>query len=154
MTPTNRGASRGFTMVELVLVMLIAGVLAAVAVPRVVDRGAFQSRGGAAEVRAALRYAQKLAMAKNREVCVTIAVNGLTLRFNPTLTPGAACSQNVVRPDGGGNYAVTLPAGINLTPATTFRFDSAGRPVPNAALALAVGGSVAVTVARETGYVQ
>lgn len=154
MYTSDRGFSRGFTLVELVLVMTIAGVLAAVAVPRMVDRSAFQTHGGAADVRTALRYAQKLAMAKNREVCVTTTPTpDLTLSFS--LTAGGACNQQVLRPDGGGNYVVTPPAGITLNsiPAN-FRFDGQGRPLPNAVVTLNVGGTVPVTVTRETGYVQ
>lgn len=154
MASSNRGFCRGFTLVELVLVLLIAGVLATVAVPRLIDRSAFQTRGAAAEVRTALRYAQKLAMAKNREVCVATAANGLTLSFNPTTTAGMACSQAVIRPGEGNPYTVTLPAGIALTAGVAFRFDGQGRPSPNAAVNLTVGGSVPLTVARETGYVQ
>jgi MSHA pilin protein MshC len=151
----DRGFSRGFTLVELVLVLTIAGVLAAVAVPRMVDRSAFQTHGGAAEIRTALRYAQKLALAKNREVCVTTTATNLTLMF--TDTPGPACGQIVVRPDGDTSnptYTVTLPNGINLTPVMTFRFDAQGRPNPNVAVNLMVGGSAPVMVNPGTGYVQ
>lgn len=135
--------------------MVIAGILSAVAVPRLTDRSAFQARGAAAEVRAALRYAQKLAMAKNREVCVATTPANLSLWF--TDPPGGPCNQAVVRPDGDASnptYTVTLPPGINLTPVAPFSFDGQGRPSPNAAVNLTVGGSVPVTVARETGYVQ
>jgi MSHA pilin protein MshC len=152
MANLNRGACRGFTLVELVMVMMIAGVLATVAAPRMIDRSAFQTRGGAAEVRTALRYAQKLAMAKNREVCVMTAGTGLTLNFNPTMTTGAACSQPVIRPGEGNPYVVTLP--VALTAGVAFRFDRQGRPSPNVAVNLTVGGSVLITVERETGYVQ
>lgn len=159
----NRGLSRGFTMVELVLVLTIAGVLAAVMGPRMVDRSAFQTHGGAAEIRTALRYAQKLAMAKNREVCVAIAANVLKLTFddspNPSPPPGV-CKLPVDRPgESSAAYIVTMPAGITLTPATTFRFNGQGRPTSdtavlwNAAVPLTVGGSAQVTVEPETGYV-
>jgi len=119
-----------------------------------VDRSAFQTHGGAAEVRTALRYAQKLAMAKNREVCVVITVpNLLTLSFNPNPAPGA-CTQPVTRPgEGAATYVVTLPAGITLAPVAPFRFDGQGRPNPSATVNLTVGGSAPVTVERETGYV-
>lgn len=152
MCPCNRGASRGFTLVELVLVIMIAGVIAVVAVPRMVDRSAFQTRGGASEVRTALRYAQRLAMAKNREVCVDTTAAGLTLTFNPL--PGIVCSQAVIRPSDGGAYVVTLPAGITLTPGVSFRFDAQGRPSPNAAVTMTVGGTTQINVTRETGHVQ
>ncbi len=151
MHTTDRGAGRGFTLVELVLALVIAGVLAAVAVPRLVDRGAFQTRGAAAELRTALRYAQKLAMAKNREVCVGLAATAATLTLNPAPTAGAACSVAVTRPGSADPYTVVLPAGI--TPALGFRFDPLGRPSPNVNLALTVAG-LPVTVARETGHVQ
>ena len=176
MSNLNRGFSRGFTLVELVLVMTIAGVLAAVAVPRMVDRSAFQTHGAAAEVRTALRYAQKLALAKNLDVCVTttaIPTPRLTLAFS--LTPSGVCDQPVVRPDGGQNpdgsldYVVISPANITFTSSpAVFRFDGQGRPSPNGAVipgvavtppgvvvaSLEVGGTVSVTVRRETGYVQ
>lgn len=136
------------------MTLVIAGVIAAVAVPRMVDRSAFQSRGAASEIRTALRYAQRLAMAKNREVCVTTTATDLTLTFNP-LAPGNACSQAVTSPDGSSpNYIVTLPAGITLTPGLSFRFDAQGRPSPNAAVNMIVGGIIPVTLTHETGYVQ
>ena len=158
----NRGACRGFTFVELVLVLTIAGVLAAVMGPRMVDRTALQTHGGATEIRTALRYAQKLALAKNREVCVTTSPTGLALRFEHPAAPGAACNQDVVRLGGNPSptppavttYTVTLPAGIGLTSTSAnFSFDSQGRPSPNAIVNLTVGGSAPVTVEPDTGYV-
>jgi MSHA pilin protein MshC len=156
MCPSNRGFGRGFTLVELVLVMTIAGVLAAVAAPRMLDRSAFQTRGGAAEIRTALRYAQKLAIAKNREVCVTTSGTGLTLTFEPTYA--SVCGVAAVIRSGGDpvsepTFSVVLPPGIPLTIVPPFRFDGQGRPNPNAIVNLTVGGSASVTVEPETGYV-
>jgi len=167
MKPLNRGASRGFTLVELVLVLTIAGVLATVAVPRMFDRSAFQTHGAAAEIRTALRYAQKLAMAKNREVCVT-TTPAPDLRLSFSLAAGGPCNQQVIRPGGGQNpdgsfdYVATPPAGITLTSgAPVFRFDVQGRPItspPNTVLVapvdLTVGGTITISVLPETGYVQ
>lgn len=152
--PPSRGVGAGFTLVELVMTLTLAGILAAVAGPRMLNQSAFQTRGGAAEVRAALRYAQKLAMTKNREVCVGVLTTGVALNLNPGTTPGAACTQAITRPGAGTTYTVALPAGVGLSPALGFRFDGLGRPVPNTTLTLTVGGNVPIVVARETGRVQ
>lgn len=162
MSASNRRTCGGFTFVELVLVLIVVGVLAAVAAPRMIDRTAFQVHGSAIEVRTALRYAQKLAMAKNRDVCVTrTPAPNLTLSFSLTAGGGGVCIPPVLRPDGGGNYVVTPPAGITLTSsAAVFRFNPQGQPTSNtgvllnAVTTLTVGGTVPVTVTRETGYVQ
>lgn len=159
----NRGACRGFTFVELVLVLTIAGVLAAVMGPRMVDRTAFQAHGSAAEIRTALRYAQKLALAKNREVCVVVAAvpSTLMLSFNPTQVLGAPCNAAVSRLGENTPYTVTVPVNIGLAavPVTAFRFNRQGQPtsisaVPlNTSVTLTVGGGTQVTVERDTGYV-
>ncbi|MDP2031524.1 MAG: type II secretion system protein [Thiobacillus sp.] len=161
----NRRACGGFTFIELVLVLTIAGVLAAVAGPRMVDRTAFQTHGGAAEIRTALRYAQKLALAKSREVCVTLLPTGLALMLEDPVVPGATvCTQDVQRVGGNPSptppppavttYMVTLPTGIGLTYSVpNFSFDPMGSPNPNGIVNLMVGGSAPVTVEPDTGYV-
>ena len=65
-------SERGFSLVELILVMVIAGILAAVAVPRLVGRNSFDTRGFADQLGATVRYAQKLAVAQRRDVFVSL----------------------------------------------------------------------------------
>lgn len=79
-----RVALRGFTLVELVVVIVVAGVLMATALPFWRGETGFEERGFRDETAAALRYAQKAAVAARRQVCVNFTANGLTARIHQT----------------------------------------------------------------------
>lgn len=153
MAHPNRGASRGFTIVELVLVLVIAGILAAVAVPRLVGGNAFAARGFADELAATVRFAQKLAVAQRRAVHVQITAADATLCY----VAAAPCPAASGAPGPGGEkpYAITLPKGVTIAPATTFGFAASGRPDITAPLDLRIVGVAAyrIRVEHETGYV-
>ena len=153
------GVCRGFTLIELIMVLVIAGVLAVVALPRMFNATEFQSRGLSDQVQASLRYAQKIAIAQHRFVCATFTANSLSLTIGPTNT----CGTPVASLTSNGNYVVNAPSGISFTanPAA-FSFDALGQPrtanTPDAAIgAVTVGvtGDVTrtITVEAETGYV-
>ncbi|MEK7810720.1 MAG: prepilin-type N-terminal cleavage/methylation domain-containing protein, partial [Pseudomonadota bacterium] len=61
---SKRLKQRGFTLVELITVMVIVGILAVVALPRFFDKNTFDSRGYADQVISTLRFAQKVAVAQ------------------------------------------------------------------------------------------
>lgn len=140
---------RGFTMVELIAVMVIAGVLAAVAVPRF-HRDAFLSQGFYDQVSSTLRYAQKTAIAQNRFVCAAFTASSVTLTINATaVCPGTSLAS----PSGDPTYTVTAPnSNVTLSGYTTpLYFDALGRPHP--AQSITVSGASSIIVEAETGYV-
>ncbi len=69
----------GFTLIELIMVMVIVGILAVFVAPRFFDANVFKSRGFADQVQATLRYAQKEAIAQHRNVCVAMTASAVTL---------------------------------------------------------------------------
>ena len=71
----------GFTLIELITVLILVGILAVTALPRMFDRNTFESRGFFDETKSILRYAQKSAIAQRRDVCVTFAGTGAALRI-------------------------------------------------------------------------
>lgn len=155
----KRARSAGFTIVELVVTLVIIGILAAIAIPRFQDTSAFTQRGFSDEVRAALRYAQKLAIAKRREVCVDFLPAGgglpdrLALTFNPTTVIGAACANAVNLPGQSAPYRVNVPNGIVLVLSANFRFNGLGQPSVAPVTVALTGRALPITVAAETGYV-
>src|SRR5690606_3164170 len=66
----------GFTLAELVMVLVIIGILAALLGPRMVSNTGFLSRGFYDESLAVVRFAQKTAIAWRRPVVVCIAADG------------------------------------------------------------------------------
>jgi MSHA pilin protein MshC len=139
---------RGFTVVELIVVMAVMSLLAALAVPRLTDRTALQERGARDQLRALLNYSRQLAMTQQRDVCVLTTPTQARAVF----TAGGVCApaQPVPDPAGGGAYTIAMPAGVNLSGAALLRFNARGQPVPASDQTLFVG-VLALTVYRETG---
>ena len=148
---------RGFTLVELITVIVIVGIIAVAAIPRFFSNNSFMSRGFHDQVISTLRNAQKTAIAQHRFVCVTFASNSITLMYDPT-SPStshttASCTLNLTSPAGATPYIVNAPSGVTLSGGTAFSFDALGRPNPNAVQSIAVSGYSSITVVAETGYV-
>jgi MSHA pilin protein MshC len=154
----------GFTLVELVTILVVAAILAAVAAPRFMQREAFEERGFLDATFSILRYAQRVAIAERREVCVALTASTVALSLNPLTTPSAACTADVGAPGESAAYAIAVPAGLTLAltfPNASFRFNGLGQPVDNAGAALGdqtitlTGSTVrTITVWGQTGYVQ
>lgn len=168
---------RGFTLVELIVVIIVIGILGAVAASRLTDRGGFDSRAFADQAASLVRYGQKVAIAQNRNVYVRINSSGVALCFQASCAAGT----RVPGPAGGNsNSSATIaacadtawaceapPAGVTLSANTQFYFDALGKPfaladvAPTAvstfatlAVATTAGGVTrSFTVEAETGYV-
>ena len=108
MTPFQTGNKEaGFTLVELVLVIVVIGILAVFAVPRLVDTTATKAGAAARKLQSDIAYAQELAMTRNARYRVYV-------NAAPGPSPGYAVtdSAGTVVPDpAGGNLSVTLNSG-------------------------------------------
>jgi MSHA pilin protein MshC len=141
----------GFTLLELIVIIGIIGILAVVALPRLQQDEGFKQRAFHDQTLAALRYAQKAAIAQRRTVCVTAGASGLTLSI-ASAAGSASCNTSLAGPGGGSPYALTAPAGVSYAAAASFSFNALGQP--GAAQTFQVDGMAEIiTVEAGTGYV-
>jgi len=148
----NQGRAAGFSLTEMIAVIVIAAILAAVALPRL-RAGAFEEVRFHDEAVAMLRYAHRSAVTKQRTVCVGFSGNVITLTYDATYG-SASCPGAALRgPDGSEPFVVTAQgaAGFSAAP-TSFNFDRVGRP--SAAQTLSLNGGFQIVVESETGFVR
>jgi MSHA pilin protein MshC len=138
MTAVNRQA--GFTLVELVTVIVLVALLTAVAGPRFFDNQPFRERGYVDELASSLRYSQRVAIASGCNVRLRITVAGYSAfqrTAQASCTTASGWTRPVLRSDGIA-IAGAAPAGVAATPAT-FQFTNTGRLTVNNPPAITVG---------------
>jgi MSHA pilin protein MshC len=139
---------KGFTLIELVMVLVLIGIIAVVAAPRLANITVTNSGAFSDKLKADVRYAQNLAMTKGQRYRVYFntnpaPANGYAVVYD---TSGGGWTTFGFAPDpaGGGNLSVTVNAGqyagITVsTPAGGFiEFNSLGVPT--------AGGGATITV--------
>jgi prepilin-type N-terminal cleavage/methylation domain-containing protein len=146
----------GFTMLELIIVIVIAGILSFMAVGRLNDTGEVNAHGVAEQIASALRFTQEAAVAQRRLLYVN--VNAGSGQVNACLDSSNACAQPLAAP-GGGNLSVQVPTGAVLNTNTAqFSFDGLGRPSTGSQIQIHVtasdGQQFNVTVEPDSGYVR
>jgi MSHA pilin protein MshC len=173
----NLACQPGFTLVELIAVIIIVGILGSFAATRFIGRSSFDSIAFADQSAALLRYAQKVAVAQNRNVYARVQANGIALCYDPACSAG-----NRVAAPGGTNsnsaatrlacveatWACEAPAAqVTITPLPQFYFDALGKPflasdVPPTPVSLFTTRAITIkadtsvrtiTIEMETGYV-
>jgi MSHA pilin protein MshC len=143
-------------MVELITVMVVLGIISAIAIPRLMGND-MAGPAFRAELVSALRYAQKTAVSHRRLVCAVVTANAVTLTI-ASQGNSVACNTSLALPDGSTSYsskdsAVTASATtLYFQPAGTITSDGAGSTITSGAIT--VTGLTSIAVQGATGYVE
>lgn len=159
---------RGFTLIELVVVLLLVGILAIFAVPRM-SQNTIELSGQAEQVARDVRYAQTLSMTRGAALgsqgryCIFFTATGYQLRNNAN-SYATPCSTAVNHPATGSTAAIVLSGSTAVSTANLTggyaEFDTKGQPTSftapaaNATITLtATGGPRTVVISPVTGKV-
>jgi prepilin-type N-terminal cleavage/methylation domain-containing protein len=136
---------RGFTLIELVLVMLLASVLVVALLPRAPTKESLTISARAEQLASDLRYVQSLSMTRGSRYCVSLTASAYSL----TTTDAGNNCLGVTEPHPA---LLTQPIAICIgcmswtnLPASVIQFDGLGTPYTAAATALA--NNAVITIA-------
>ncbi len=156
---------RGFTLIELIIVIVIAAILAVAVSARAPSRAALTLTARAKQLASDIRYVQTLSMTSGQRYCLTLTPSSPYSGYSLT-TAASGCVTTTAHPAGltqpvsvcNGTTCMTAPALTN----NYLQFDTLGQPynapttllAANAVITLTDSGvSQTVTVAPTTGAV-
>jgi MSHA pilin protein MshC len=128
--------ARGYSMIELIVVIVILGVVAAIAGPRFFGTQTFSERGYADEIASAIRYSQKIAVGSGCNVRLSITLAGYSAMQQAASGNGcdassASWTTPVLRSDGAP-LSGSPPSDANVSGAATFVFNNRGAVISGA----------------------
>lgn len=152
-------SSAGFTLIELVMVIVLIGIIAIVAAPRLGDQDVYDLDRATHDLIEAIRYAQEQSMTHSGAAPFQIAISTSGFAVTQSGTP-------ILNPlDGSAAYTnnVTEWANVSVSSAETISFDSHGKPScitacsepedTSVSLTLRKGSSnTSITIEKYTGY--
>lgn len=151
----------GFTLVELVTAMLLIGILAVVAFPRM-NASVYRELAFRDQAISALRFAQKTATSHRRLVCATLTESSVTLEI-ATVNGATACNTELSLPGGAGSVQSgdaanvvfkSFPATLFFQPDGRVTTDGEGTSVLAPSPPLTIGDDLSITIVGTTGHVQ
>ncbi len=147
----------GYTLVELVVVMTVAGILAVYIAPRFWNQQSFSDRGYADELASALRATQKAAVISGCPAQLTLQAGSYSAAQQAasgnTCNPADTSWSTPLIGADGSPLADSAPASTYASPIGSFQFDTQGRLTSSPGTTITVGTHT-ITLDPGTGLIQ
>jgi MSHA pilin protein MshC len=156
MYPRRLTRQSGFTLIELVIVLMVMGVLSVYAAMNNSNPAAYTLRSQAERMASDLRHVQTLATTWGRSLRITVAPGANGSYSVSCVNAGTfPCNSSpVINPVTGSAFTVSLQQGAALAGPTTLDIDSLGKPSAAATYVLSADTATRnVAVAALTGFV-
>ena len=147
--------ANGFTLIELIMVIVVLGALSLFIAPRFTSKTNFDTLSFFQELKTAIRFAHKLSIASGCEVQVSLTANSYSLFYPNTASnpPDAFGTNPVSHPVQSGAYSGSSPSGVGIASFGNFFFTASGAPSSSGTITVNPGGRQMV-VNPLTGFVQ
>ena len=152
---------RGFTMVEVIVVLIIVGIVAAIATTTLFSTDTYATKSQVAMVKAHLRYAQARSMHSDSSWGINFAgtrsYDGRTYSNYWLFTDSDDTAPVSFQVEDDSKYVVVFSDGsvgtwpLSISTVTTVAFDEWGNPGSSSITISTNGGDIVVT--QNTGYI-